>query len=148
LFRLASVFLIGIILFVVVRSFLVPRTFGQYGHFRGAAIQEIAAKPIVYAGHEACETCHSEVLEVKAKGKHVRVACESCHSALAAHSEDPGSIHPEKLDTAVLCARCHEASSSKPKWFRQVATAEHSNGLPCNTCHQPHSPALDSEQPS
>ena len=144
LFRLASVFLAGILLFVIVRGFMVPRTFGQYGHFRGAAILEIAAKPAVYAGHQACEGCHRDVLELKSKGKHARVACESCHSALAAHADDPGSVQPEKLDTAVLCVRCHEANSAKPKWFPQVVSVEHASGLPCDTCHQPHSPALES----
>ncbi len=144
LFRLASVFAVGILMFVVVRGFLVPRSFGQYGHFRGDAIHEIAAKPIVFAGHQACESCHADVLEVKDKGKHARVSCESCHGALAAHADDPGSVQPEKLDTAVLCVRCHEANSAKPKWFPQVVSAEHSSGLPCDTCHQPHSPALES----
>lgn len=144
LFRLASVFAVGILVFVVLRGFLVPRSFGQYGHYRGNAIQEIAAKQPVYAGHQACETCHSDVLEMKEKGKHARVGCESCHGALAAHADDPGSVQPEKLDTAVLCVRCHEANSAKPKWFPQVVSAEHSSGLACDTCHQPHSPAMDS----
>jgi len=145
LFRLAAVFLAGIVVFVVARSFLIPRSFGQYGHFRGDAIREIAAKPVVYAGHQTCEACHADVMEVKEKGKHARVACESCHGPLAAHADDPGSIQPEKLDTAVLCVRCHEANSAKPKWFPQVVSAEHSSGLPCDTCHKPHTPALGSE---
>jgi transcription elongation factor Elf1 len=54
-------------------------------------------------------------------------------------------VQPAKLDTAVLCVRCHEANLSKPKEFPQVASADHSAGLPCNTCHQPHSPAIDTE---
>jgi hypothetical protein len=41
-----------------------------------------------------------------------------------------------------LCARCHEANSAKPKSFPQVATAEHSAGLACQTCHKPHSPKI------
>ena len=45
LLRLAVVFLVGIILFLVARGFLVPRSFGQYGHYRGNAIAEIAARP-------------------------------------------------------------------------------------------------------
>jgi hypothetical protein len=148
LFRLAAVFVVGLTLFVVLRAFMVPRSFGQFGHYRGDAIHEIADKPVVYAGHESCETCHAGVLDIKSKGKHLHVACESCHGALAAHADDPGSVQPEKLDTAVLCARCHEANSAKPKWFPQVVSADHSAGLACNTCHQPHSPALQSESKS
>jgi protein-arginine kinase activator protein McsA len=52
-------------------------------------------------------------------------------------------VQPAKLDTAVLCVRCHEANIAKPKGFPQVASADHSNGMPCDTCHQPHSPAID-----
>jgi len=144
LFRLAAVFVAGTLVFVVARSFLIPRSFGQYGHFRGNAIREIAAQPVVFAGHQACESCHADVLEVKDKGTHARVSCESCHGALAAHADDPGSVQPEKLDTGVLCVRCHEANSAKPTWFPQVVSAEHSSGLPCDTCHKPHSPALGS----
>lgn len=144
LFRLASIFVAGILGFIVMRAFLVPHSFGRYGHFRGDAIQEATAKPMVYAGHQACESCHTDVLEIKDKGKHAHVGCESCHGALAKHADDPSSVLPEKPDTAVLCVRCHEANSAKPRWFPQVASAEHSSGLPCNTCHQPHSPALDS----
>jgi Cytochrome c554 and c-prime len=144
LFRLAFVFVAGFALMLAVRSFFVPHSFGQYGHFRGDAIPEASAKPISYAGHQTCETCHAEVLDLKKNGRHARVACETCHGPLANHADDPGSVHPEKLDTAVLCVRCHEANSAKPKNFPQVASQEHSTGLPCDTCHQPHSPAITS----
>jgi uncharacterized CHY-type Zn-finger protein len=144
LLRLAAVFLVGVVVFLVARGLLVPRSFGQYGHYRGNAIAEIAAHPAVFAGHQTCETCHSDVLEVKQKGRHARVNCEACHGALAKHAEDPGSVKPEKLQAAVLCARCHQANIAKPKQFPQVVPAEHSGGAACDMCHQPHSPALDS----
>jgi hypothetical protein len=70
------------------------------------------------------------------------VNCEACHGPLAKHADDPSSVKPAKLDTAVLCARCHEANAAKPKSFPQVASADHSTGLPCDTCHQPHSPVI------
>jgi uncharacterized CHY-type Zn-finger protein len=145
LLRLASVFIVGIILFVIARSLLVPHSFGKYGHFRGDAIQEVAARPVSFAGHQTCEGCHTDVLDVKAKGKHARVACESCHGPQAKHADDP-SMQPEKLDVAVLCVRCHEASSVKPKWFPQVASEEHSAGALCDTCHQPHSPLIEEKK--
>lgn len=142
LFRLAGVFLVGIVLFLVIRGFLVPASFGQYGHYRGNALADMAAKPVNFAGHQTCETCHSDVLDKKKDGKHARVNCEACHGALAKHADDPASVKPEKLDAAVLCVRCHEANAAKPKTFPQVASADHSNGLACDTCHQPHSPAI------
>src|ERR1035437_6077315 len=144
LFRFAGLFVLAFILFWVIRGYVVPKSFGQYGHYRGAAIGEIAARPVHFAGHEACETCHVDVLDVKKNGKPAHVNCEACHGALAKHADDPASVTPPKLDTAVLCVRCHEANAAKPKNFPQVASADHSSGLPCDTCHQPHSPAIDS----
>lgn len=142
LFRLALVFAAGVAIFLVMRGFLIPRNFGQYGHFRGDALSEIRLEPVKFAGHQSCETCHPDVADLKSKGKHVTVNCESCHGPQAAHADDPGTIIPAKLDTAVLCSTCHEANSAKPKWFKQVTSAEHSAGLPCATCHQPHTPVI------
>jgi hypothetical protein len=45
-----SLFAIGLLAFVILRAAVVPRSFGQYGHYRGAAIAEIAARPIAFAG--------------------------------------------------------------------------------------------------
>jgi hypothetical protein len=73
------------------------------------------------------------------------VNCEACHGPQAQHVDDPTSVKPAKLDTAVLCARCHEANAAKPRNFPQVDTEEHSTGLPCDTCHQPHSPVIVAE---
>jgi len=142
LFRLAAVFVAGFLVFLIVRGFLVPKSFGQYGHYRGNAMAEIAAQPINFAGHQTCESCHTDVLEKKKVGRHARVNCEACHGPLAKHADDPTSVSPEKLDTAVLCVHCHEANPAKPRGFPQVVSADHSTGLPCDTCHQPHSPAI------
>jgi hypothetical protein len=142
LFRFAGLFVLAFLIFLVVRHYVVPKSFGQYGHYRGAAIGEIAARPVKFAGHETCETCHSDVADKKKIGKHAHVNCEACHGALASHADDP-SIMPVLPDTAVLCARCHTASAAKPKGFPQVDPASHYQGTPCNTCHQPHSPGMD-----
>jgi hypothetical protein len=143
LLRFAGFFVLAFVVFLVVRHFIVPKSFGEYGHYRGAAMGEIAAHPVHFAGHQACEACHTDVLDVKKNGKHAHVNCEACHGPLAKHADDPASVTPPKLDTAVLCVRCHSASAARPKGFPQVVAAEHSNGLPCETCHNPHSPAMD-----
>ena len=144
LLRLAVVIVIALLAFVILRAAVVPHSFGQYGHYRGAALDEIASRPISFAGHDTCEACHSDVADQKKLGKHVVVACEACHGAQARHADDPTSVKPAKLDTAIVCARCHEANSAKPKAFPQVATADHSAGLACDTCHQPHHPKIES----
>ena len=143
LFRFAGLFVLAFLVFLVIRHYVVPKSFGQYGHYRGAAIGEIAARPVHFAGHETCESCHSDVLDVKKNGKHAHVNCEACHGALANHADDPADVTPPKLDTAVLCVRCHAASAAKPKAFRRLWRQTTRMALPCETCHQPHSPAMD-----
>lgn len=143
LVRLAVVMAIALVAFVGLRALVVPNSFGQYGHYRGAAIAEIAARPIVHAGHDTCEACHTDVVDQKKLGRHVVVPCEACHGAQAKHADDPASMKPAKLDTTVICARCHEANSAKPKAFPQVVTADHAGGIACDTCHQPHRPKIE-----
>lgn len=143
LLRVVLAFALGTLVFVLARTFLVPRSFGEYGHYRANAIAEIAAKPVVFAGHQTCETCHVDIQELKTKGKHATVNCEGCHGALAKHAEDPGAIQPPKLDTAKLCVRCHEVNGARPQNFPQIVAKDHNSAeLPCQTCHQPHSPRI------
>ena len=141
LLRFAFLFVLAFAIFLVVRHFVVPKSFGEYGHYRGAAITEIAARPVKFAGHDTCETCHADILDAKKTGKHANVNCEACHGPLANHANDP-SIAPAKLDTSVLCVRCHAASAAKPKDFPQIDADQHAGGVPCETCHKPHDPAL------
>lgn len=143
LLRFAGLFVLAFIIFLVVRKFVVPKSFGEYGHYRGAAIGEIAAHPVHFAGHQACEACHTGIADEKRSGKHAHVNCEACHGPLAKHADDPASVTPAKLDTAVLCVRCHAASVAKPRGFPQGDAADHANGVPCETCHKPHNPALE-----
>ena len=142
LIRVLLLLTLAVIAFLVLRRAVIPAEFGKYGHFRPGAMDDIAARPVKFAGREACEACHSDEAAVKSKGKHVNIGCEACHGPLAKHAEDPSSVVPQLPDTAVLCARCHEANQAKPKWFPQVVTAEHSGGVACNTCHKPHSPKI------
>jgi Cytochrome c554 and c-prime len=128
--------------FLLVRSAVVPKAFGQYGHFRPAALEVNRHKALVFAGQAECVLCHNDEAKARAAGKHAHVSCEACHGPQAQHANDPGALKPALPDVKVLCARCHEKDAAKPKTFPQVATAEHSSGLACNTCHQPHNPHL------
>lgn len=145
LFRLAIVFAGALVAFLIVRAMLVPQSFYEYGHYRGAALGELAAKPINYAGHQACEMCHSDIAETKSHGKHAHVNCESCHGPLDKHAEDPTALKPTLPDTAVICARCHQKNIAKPVAFPQVDAPEHSSGVECKTCHNPHTPVIGAE---
>jgi hypothetical protein len=142
LVRVVLVFLAGIVVFLMVRGMIVPKSFGQYGHYRGDALADIAARPLAYAGREACEACHQDIADLKKTGKHAGVGCEACHGPLEKHVEDPGAVVPVKPDTAVLCVKCHEANSAKPKKFPQVISKEHAGDTACGTCHQAHKPKI------
>jgi hypothetical protein len=142
LLRLAAVFIVGILIFVVLRSQFVPKSFGKAGHYRYDALAEIESRPVVYAGHQACEDCHSDIVKVKTDGKHAHVNCEACHGPAENHVQDPASVKPTLPDTKVLCARCHAQVAGRPATFPQVDIKEHSGGEACKTCHQPHSPLL------
>lgn len=143
LIRVAGVFLLGGMAFVAIRATVIPKSFGQYGPYRGAALGEITSRPVVFAGHDVCANCHPDVQEMKSKGVHAGVNCESCHGPQSKHAEDPGTVQPLLPDTATLCVRCHSQNAAKPVGFRQVDAKKHSQGQPCKTCHQPHSPGLD-----
>ncbi len=123
------------------RHFLVPKSYGQYGHFRGDAMKEIAALPISYAGRTACAECHDEVVAKLAGGSHKNVGCESCHGPSQAHIEDPVGVTP-KIDDPRFCLRCHQANFSRPAKFPQIDGANHhgDQSQKCITCHQPHAP--------
>lgn len=142
LIRPALVLLAGLGLFLLVRSVVIPKAFGQYGHYRPAALDLNRQKPLVFAGQDACVVCHDDQAKARATGRHAHVSCEACHGPQAAHAADPIALKPTLPDVATLCARCHEKDTAKPKTFPQVVTAEHSGGVLCNTCHQPHNPHL------
>jgi hypothetical protein len=126
--------------YCVARKLLVPKTFGEYGWFRGAALGEIAARQPVFSGMKSCDECHSEILQRLAKHEHKGVSCESCHGPSRAHAEDP-DVEPSRVKFADSdCLRCHQSSPSRPLWFKQVDLLEHFRDDRCTGCHQPHQP--------
>ena len=77
--RLTLAFAIFISLFLFLRHFLVPDTFGQYGHYRGASLDDNAASEIHYAGQQACLDCHQDIEDLKIQDVHSDIHCETCH---------------------------------------------------------------------
>jgi len=126
---------------MAIRGAVVPKGFGKYGHYRAGALDTIRGRPVSYAGQDTCIACHEDQDKARQSGKHAHVACEACHGPQAQHASDP-SQKPKLPDVADLCHRCHEKDPAKPAAFPQVVTAEHSGGVLCNTCHQPHNPHI------
>lgn len=142
LVRMAGIFALGIVLFLVLQLALVPDTFGLYGHYRASAIGDAVRKPLVHAGRDACARCHGAVVDAQKAGKHATLGCEGCHGALAQHVAAPSRVKPRKLASATLCPVCHEANIARPRTQKQVNSAEHSGGEACDTCHAPHAPQM------
>jgi predicted CXXCH cytochrome family protein len=142
LFRLAAIFLAGVVVFLIARAILVPADFGVYGHYRASAVDDEMARPVVHAGQTVCAGCHTDIVEIRAAAKHASVACETCHGPQAAHAEAPDVVKPRLPEMASLCIGCHAARTGKPKWYPTVDVAEHSGGESCATCHTSHDPRM------
>ncbi|MFN7940863.1 MAG: cytochrome c3 family protein [Thermoanaerobaculia bacterium] len=141
LVRLAGLFALGIVAFLLLRALAVPPGFGLYGHYRAGALDDNRNQAFVHAGRAACAECHDEVVAKLAGGSHQGVGCEACHGALARHVADPDAQAPAKLEVPKLCLVCHRVNRAKPRGFPQIDPTDHAEGEPCLDCHSPHSPA-------
>ena len=72
--------------YLVARSFLVPPSFGEYGWYRGDALNLIASRDPVFAGKKACDECHSDILHNLAADAHKTLSCEGCHGVCQEHA--------------------------------------------------------------
>lgn len=142
LVRVAGLFAVAVLVFLVLQAFLVPEGFGLYGHYRAGALEENRVRPVAFAGRAACVECHSEVPEAAKGGGHAAVRCEACHGPLAAHAQDPLGSKAIKPDSRQLCARCHAANVARPPRFPQVEPASHAGDEACTSCHTAHKPGL------
>jgi uncharacterized CHY-type Zn-finger protein len=142
LVRMAALFVAGLAFFLIARAFLVPRDFYELGHFRTGALADNMARPIAFAGREACETCHPDVVDERKGSRHAAIACEACHGALAKHAADPGSLKPARPDARTLCLVCHREDVASPKTFKQVNPQKHMGGNACISCHKHHHPEM------
>ena len=138
--RLAIVVVALVAVLLVARRVLVPKTFGEKGHYRAAAVADVTGLPIRYAGHDACAMCHPAEVEKKASSYHRPVACEVCHGPASDHVGDPMAHQPPAPRDRSFCPRCHLYNPARPTGFPQIDTATHNPGIPCYACHNPHDP--------
>jgi len=138
--RLLAVFAVAVTALFVMRQKLIPDTFGAVGHYRAAAVESLAVRPVKYAGYQACEACHPELAEKRLSGNHRGVACETCHGPAATHAGDPAGAKPVVPDTRQFCVTCHAYNPSRPTGFPQIDAVAHNFPKPCTECHDPHAP--------
>ncbi|MCL6102482.1 MAG: hypothetical protein M1292_08330 [Bacteroidetes bacterium] len=128
-------------LFLLLKHALTPDSFGQYGHYRGKALNEIAALPIHYVGSKSCVSCHDTIVTMKSEGYHSDLACEGCHGAAYKHIENPKTEKLIKPDSREFCGKCHSINKARPeKAITQQNIQGHNPGKKCVICHNPHQP--------
>ncbi|MGE3842643.1 MAG: hypothetical protein AB7I50_13740 [Vicinamibacterales bacterium] len=142
LVRLATLFVLGVASFLLIRAWFMPPSFGVYGHYRANALDDVRSQVVTYAGQTTCVECHTDVQELRAGGRHARLSCEGCHGPRAAHAADPTAGAPSRPDGRALCVRCHTQNAARPKTLPQVVVSDHAPEGVCTECHQPHMPGF------
>ena len=149
-FRIFLLLGVVIVTALIVRIFLVPESFGRYGHYRADDLIEQAARPVRHGGNDSCGACHEAIKTLHDKGPHLPVPCEDCHDALAAHIKDGKKFAdmPRVKSVTRLCARCHRDLVARRDDFPRVNLEKHvkDQGVElsdqvCFDCHNPHNPA-------
>ncbi len=138
--RLLLLFGLFIVLFLVVRHFLVPDSFGDIGHYRANALDEIAAHQVKYVGKDACIECHDDMGTELAEGPHTPLQCEVCHGAGYQHIDEPDVYVLRKPVERADCAKCHEKNAARPETIVQQDVKNHNPEEKCIECHNPHQP--------
>lgn len=163
--RLILTFAAIIVLFLILRQVLTPKSFGEFGHYRGEAIRENEMKELHYAGSDKCIKCHDDINTDKTLGFHAQLKCEVCHGPGLKHAlyagkfkdkELPDSLKLHKPDQRKECAVCHQRNAARIKilfdtinntMVHQVDVMKHNlvdkktnEVLRCIECHNPHQP--------
>ena len=141
--QLRRLLILGVVLvsvFLVLKHLLTPDSFGQFGHYRGDALAEVAAHQTKYIGSDACYDCHDSIVAIKKEGFHSGIACESCHGPGYKHIDDPENAKLDKPDSREFCAHCHSINKARPGVITQQNFKEHNPDEKCVSCHNPHQP--------
>ena len=147
----AAILLIAVIgALLLGRSLFVPDTWGEYGWYRGAAVDDHRARPIRHLGDESCAMCHDAESAEHAAGAHAPLRCELCHGPVALHADMEEGEKTAEMPvrrSRELCELCHRELDARPAEFSQVDVREHVTEMggeltadACFDCHDPHSP--------
>ena len=139
--RILPLFAAFVILFLIARHFLIPDSFGEHGHYRFDAIEDVKQTELNYAGKDACAECHYDQVEGLASDLHAEISCETCHGPGLAHIEQETATSIIKPGDREFCGRCHSYNPSrKSKVIIQVDLSDHNIEKKCIECHNPHMP--------
>jgi hypothetical protein len=139
--RLALAFAIFISLFLVLRHFLIPDTFGKYGPYRAASMDDYSELEIHYAGQQACFKCHQDIEDLKSMDVHNTLHCETCHGPGEKHATTSAAADILKPSGREFCGKCHSLNAARKKdAIFQVDLTTHNIDKNCTECHNPHQP--------
>lgn len=125
---------------VLVRQAMIPKTFGEFGYYRGENVAEWSSRSPIYSLTSNCNNCHANNYSRWTTSKHAAVSCENCHGPGSSHIESGKPLVVNKASS--LCLTCHERLVSRPSAFPQVSSSNHGAALSCTTCHNPHDPSI------
>lgn len=140
--RILTLLISLILIFVVVRHFLVPESFGELGHYRSYSLIENAAHNPKYIGNSDCEVCHEAESSLINEGLHKTIKCETCHGPGADHIESNEADDIIKPQGREFCGQCHQKNAARPSnIIKQVDIMIHNvEESECTNCHNPHEP--------
>jgi DnaJ-class molecular chaperone len=125
----------------LLRHFLVPDTFGNYGHYRAASLIDNTLPEIQYAGQESCFKCHQNIEDKKSQDVHSEIHCETCHGPGEKHVISSKVEDIFKPSGREFCGKCHSLNAAKLKSaVFQIDLEKHNTGKNCIECHNPHQP--------
>jgi cytochrome c553 len=148
--RLLGILAVIAMLFVAGKMYFPPKSFGVYGHYRAASVEDIAGAHPAYLSPASYSAAYPKEYETWSAGIHKVVKCQICHTivgktmnmaslagttALAA-----SAVLPAAGDSRKLCVKCHERIAGRPDYMPQIDVDSHSKGQACTACHNPHSP--------
>ncbi len=137
---------------MLIRPLVLPRSFGEYGHYRPGAVEDETNRPMRNMTNESCMDCHKNIKKIHRKGVHESVSCEVCHASYADHIQDGEYYAPMPVvrgeDIKALCLRCHNKiiRARPPESIKMIALPEHleeqnvGTHHVCNQCHHVHAP--------
>jgi hypothetical protein len=138
--RLALVAGVLVVAVLGVRFAVIPRSLVSAELHRRDTVDREVARPVKFAGSQACQDCHEDVAAKKGKSYHRGLACGGCHGPAVVHAEDPGALKPPAPRDRKFCPVCHDYDPARPTGFPQINQATHNPTLPCIDCHDPHDP--------
>lgn len=154
LVRLVIALFVFAVVALVARQFFMPESMGQYGHYRGADLEDQKNVPLVLGTNDSCFSCHKPIRRIHKAGIHKTVSCEICHGSFGDHIQNGVKIADmpvkKKDEIKSLCLRCHnKVIQARPrKSIRMVGMPEHLEKQhvrldhSCDQCHMVHDPLL------